>query len=363
MRGSRARRRAAAAPAEGAEEGDLPRRAAAVGVLAVAGLAASKRFLTDGNMEELVLAQASLKGRTIVITGGNTGLGEESATRLARGGATVVITSRSEEKGKRALEEVRRASGSEDVHCLPLDLADLDSVRAFRAAFEAQPYGDHIDVLMDNAGVMAIPTRKQTKDGFEQQFGTNHLGHFALVGTLLPLLEKAKSGARVVSVSSTAHLGATQADLEGDLMAPERYTQWGAYCQSKLANVLFAKELDRRCKAAGLKITAVSCHPGAISTDLQRWIIADGDAQAARQVADSNPLLVAFQKVFSRPLNLGANTQVYLAAGLDGGYERSGGEYFDNMAPGLENPAASNAELARYLWSESERLTGVKFGI
>jgi len=346
--------------ASGADEGELPRRFVFFGGFLVVGAVASKKYLTDGNMDEFTLAPGSMKGRTIVITGGNTGLGLESAVRLAKGGASIVLTARSDRKGQSAVDEVQKASGSSDVHYLLLDLADLSSVNAFRAKFEAQPYGDHIDVLMNNAGVMAIPTRLETKDGFEQQIGTNHLGHFALVGGLLPLLKKAKAGARVVNVSSTAHLGASQADLDGDFMSPARYTQWGAYCASKLANVLFAKELDRRLKAANVNVTAVSCHPGAISTDLQRWLIADGDPQAARDKVKDNNLLQVFQQYATRPLNLGANTQVYLAAGADGNYSKSGGMYFDNMAPGLENPAANDKALASQLWEQSERLTGVK---
>ncbi|CAE7528175.1 engB [Symbiodinium sp. CCMP2592] len=520
------------------------------------GLAALKRFAIDGP-PEFDPAPASLKGKTVVITGGNTGLGKESALRLAKAGATVVLTARSEEKGRKALADVKAASGNEDVHFLQLDLADLENVKSFKQRFTKEPYGGgKIDVLMNNAGVMAIPERKETKNGFEQQLGVNHLdyggelgvgtslggrqvadgslqslrlakamdtshapswlqrsihatpvlvaqtlykmkgqtphiafvgrsnvgkstllnmllhrrpspvpehwsnskklhlptaapvshtpgrtrhlfrfelggtltlvdlpgyGHAAktpkevkeswrelvdgyltnadqlrlvvslvdgrvgvkrsdeelwelleerqrqlmvvltkvdqcspemlnrtmahvvsllemkkatfiwpyvhavsglhghgvdelrasvslvasdyaarkqskknkataaipqaLTGELLPLLEKAKDGARVIAVSSTAHLGANKELMTGDLMAPERYTQWGAYCQSKLANVLFAKELDRKFKKAGINATAVSCHPGGVDTDLQRWTVtADGDPQKATQL-------------------------------------------------------------------------------
>jgi len=265
---------------------------------------------------------------------------------------------------RKALEDVKAASGSDNVHFLQLDLADLDNVKAFKKRFSSEKYGDHIDVLMNNAGVMAIPERKETKNGFEQQFGVNHLGHFALTGELLPLLEKAKDGARVIAVSSTAHLGANKELMSGDLMAPERYTQWGAYCQSKLANVLFAKELDRRFKEAGVKATAVSCHPGGVDTDLQRWTVtSDGDPQKAIKLRKDTPVADAFIGFVTRSVQLGANTQVYLAAGADGGYGKSGGEYFDNMAPGFLNPAANDADLAKELWSKSEQLTGVKYSI
>lgn len=330
--------------------------------VAAASLAAIKRFGIDGP-PEFDPAPGSLRGRTIVITGGNTGLGKESAIRLGRAGATVVITARTAEKGQRAVDEIRSVASGADVHFLVLDLADLESIRSFRPRYEAQPYGDHIDVLMNNAGVMAIPQRMVTKDGFERQLGVNHLGHFALTGLLLPLLERARGPARVVCLSSTAHLGATKELMQGDLMAPDRYTQWGAYCQSKLANVLFAKELDRRLKMVGARITAVSCHPGVVDTDLQRWVVVGEDDPArAKQLKESGAMGVLNQSV-SRSVALGASTQVYLAAGADGGYESSGGAYFDNMAPGLENSLASDPTLARELWAASEKLTGVKFDL
>jgi len=210
-----------------AEESEgLPRRAFLGLAGGVLGLAALKRFAIDGP-PEFDPAPASLKGKTVVITGGNTGLGKESALRLAKAGATVVLTARSEEKGRKALADVKAASGNEDVHFLQLDLADLENVKSFKQRFTKAPYGGKIDVLMNNAGVMAIPERQETKNGFERQLGVNHLGHFALTGELLPLLEKAKDGARVIAVSSTAHLGANKELMTGDLMAPERYTQWG----------------------------------------------------------------------------------------------------------------------------------------
>jgi len=350
----------------GSDDGDVPRRlllgAAAVGL----SLVAIKRFGVDGNMEELKLAPGSLKGRTVVITGGNTGLGLESAKRLATAGATVVLTARSDEKGRPAEAAVKASSGNEDVHFLQLDLADLQSIQSFPKRYSEQPYGDRIDVLMNNAGVMAIPERLETKDGFERQFGVNHLGHFALVGLLMPLLRSAKGFARVINVSSTAHLGATKELMEGDLMAPERYTQWGAYCQSKLANVLFSKELDRRFKAAGVQATAVSCHPGGVDTDLARYTItAKDDPALAKKLVDEAPPFKVAKDFLTRNVQLGANTQIYLAAGIDGdgSLSKSGGEYFDNMRPGYLNPVANDVELAKSIWDKSEKLTGVKFAL
>lgn len=338
----------------------LPRRLLiGAGGLAIT-IAAIKKFGIDGP-DEFDPAPGSLKGRIIVITGGNTGLGKESAIRLARGGATVVITARTDEKGFQALKDIEAASGSDDVHYMQLDLADLQSVKSFADRFGKQPYGSRIDVLMNNAGVMAIPERQETKDGFERQFGINHLGHFALVGVLMPLLRKAQTMARVINVSSTAHLGATKELFEGNLMAPDAYTQWGAYCQSKLANVLFSKELDRRFKEAKVSASAVSCHPGGVDTDLARWVSTNNDDPSiVKKLRAESPVMNTLISFVTRSVQLGANTQVYLAAEADDKYGKYGGEYFDNMAPGLLNPIANDNELAKRLWDESEKLTGVK---
>jgi NAD(P)-dependent dehydrogenase (short-subunit alcohol dehydrogenase family) len=313
-------------------------------------------------MDEFDLVPGSLAGRTIIITGANTGLGRESAIRLARVGATVVITARTDEKGREAETAIRKVSGSDQVFYQQLDLADLKSVRAFCDRFQAQPYGDRVDVLMNNAGVMAIPTRMETRDGFERQFGVNHLGHFALTALLFPLLKKARDTARVINLSSSAQLGATKEIMEGGPMDAKVYTQWGAYCQSKLANVLFAKELDRRFKEKGIKATAVSCHPGGVDTDLARYLVTgDDDPGKAKELRAGSPWFEAVSTALSRTVQLGANTQIFLAAGADGGLDKSGGEYFDNMRPGLLNSLASDERLAKQLWEESEKLTGVAF--
>lgn len=362
----RSRQRTATGDQEIADQNGPQRRLVATVaiVLGFSVLAGIKRYAIDGGMERLILQPGSLKGRTIVITGGNTGLGLESAMRLAGAGATVLVTARTAEKGVAAVKAIKGMHPSSDVHYLQLDLADLTSVKAFPAKFAAEPYGDHIDILMNNAGVMAIPERQETKDGFERQFGTNHLGHFALVAGVLPLLRKAKGFARVINVSSAAQLAATKEQWEGDFMAPERYNQWGAYCQSKLANNLFTKELDRRFKIAGVQATAVSCHPGTVNTDLGRWFVGrSDDAQVTQDIRAGNPFLQALTPVTSREVDLGANTQIYLAAGADGGYDKSGGEYFDNMKSATENVLASDAALATDLWRLSENLTGVRLAL
>src|SRR5271167_2998976 len=204
-----------------------------------------------------------LAGRIAVVTGANSGLGFETALALARAGARVVLACRDEAKGGDALDRIRQAVPAADVRLDRLDLADLASVREFAADFSAGHGG--LDLLLNNAGVMAIP-RRETADGFEMQFGTNHLGHFALTGLLLDRL-LARPGARVVTVSSTAAMiGRIRFD---DLQGSRRYGKWTAYGQAKLANQLFALELDRRATDCGVDLVSVAAHPGYAATNLQ----------------------------------------------------------------------------------------------
>ena len=199
----------------------------------------------------------------VVVTGGNSGSGFEAALALAGKNAQVILAVRSVEKGEAAAERIRQQYPRAQVIVMALDLSDLSSVRAFAQNF-LKLY-ERLDVLINNAGVMALPQRK-TADGFEMQFGTNHLGHFALTGLLISALKKT-SNARVVTVSSGAH---TFGDIHfDDLQWEKKYQAWGAYGQSKLANLLFAYELQRRLEAAGSKVLSVGCHPGYASTNLQ----------------------------------------------------------------------------------------------
>ena len=205
----------------------------------------------------------SLEGRTVVVTGANAGLGFETSRELARRGADVVLACRNLDKAGQALKSIRADAPDARLEVQPLDLGDLGSIRAFAQAFERRH--DRLDVLVNNAGVMALP-RSTTADGFETQLGVNHLGHFALTGLLLdPLL--AAPAARVVTVSSLAHrIGRIDfADLDGE----RRYGKWRAYGQSKLANLLFAFELQRRFERAGSRAISVACHPGYSATNLQ----------------------------------------------------------------------------------------------
>jgi NAD(P)-dependent dehydrogenase (short-subunit alcohol dehydrogenase family) len=279
-----------------------------------------------------------LSGRTFVVTGANSGLGLIDARELARAGARVVLAVRDTAKGEQA---VRTIDGPAEVR--KLDLADLASVRAFAEAWE----GD-LDVLINNAGIMAIP-QQRTRDGFEMQIGTNHLGHFALTNLLLPHVTD-----RVVTLSSPAHrIG----NLDVDDLNWERrsYKRWGAYGQSKLSNLLFTFELQRRLTEAGSSVRAVAAHPGYAATNLQ----------SRTQNAVQNTVMALGNKLLAQSAEMGALPTLYAAT-----QDIPGGSYVgpDGIAEQRGHPtlvgrsgAASDAASARRLWERSEELTGVRF--
>ena len=293
-----------------------------------------------------------LNGRRVVITGGNSGIGLAAATALARCGADVTITSRDGARGAAALAAIRRRAPSARVECQTLDLADLASVRGFAAIIVA---GGELDLLINNAGVMALPRRQTTRDGFEMQLGTNHLGHFALTGLLLPALATAPS-ARVITVSSVAH---RRGEIRfSDLQLERSYTPWAAYTQSKLANLMFALELQRRLTRAGLYAASLAAHPGFAETNLA----ASGPMQGGAPVAGA-AMQVAF-RLFGQSAARGA-LPILMAAtapnltggsyiGPDGWREARG-----NPAPATIALAARDTGGAAELWRRSERLTGV----
>jgi NAD(P)-dependent dehydrogenase (short-subunit alcohol dehydrogenase family) len=290
------------------------------------------------------------EGRTAVVTGANSGLGLAAARELARAGADVVLACRNTAKGDAAAAAIAEEIPGAKVEVRALDLAGLESVRGFAARFSAERGG--LDILLNNAGVMAAP-RRETADGFESQLGTNHLGHFALTGLLLSELE-GRENARVVTVSSTAHkFGRIRFD---DLQGERSYRRWRAYGQAKLANVLFALELDRRLSAAGSTVKSLAAHPGYAATNLQsaspppveRAIFRVTNlllAQSAEQGA--LPLLYAA----TRP-NLGGG----LFIGPDGFEEQRG-------YPRVTRPvkAGRDEQTAKRLWTVSEELTGVGY--
>jgi NAD(P)-dependent dehydrogenase (short-subunit alcohol dehydrogenase family) len=284
---------------------------------------------------------SDLTGRTAVITGANSGLGLVTAGALARAGAHVVFAVRDLERGGAA---AARVAGSTEVR--RLDLADLDSVREF-----ADSWDRPLDLLINNAGVMMLPEQR-TAQGFEMQFGTNHLGHFALTNLLLPYVTD-----RVVTVSSGLHRGGDGMIHFDDVNLRGRYSPTRAYAQSKLANLLFTLELQRRLAEAGSPVRALAAHPGYAATNLQSHH-ANPVARALMTVG--NKLLAQEDKAGALPTLFAATQDLPGAAyvGPDGLGEMRG-------APALvgRSAAASDPEAARRLWTLSEEMTGVEWGL
>jgi NAD(P)-dependent dehydrogenase (short-subunit alcohol dehydrogenase family) len=280
----------------------------------------------------------SQDGRTVVITGANSGIGAITARELARAGARVIIACRNTAKG-----EAAAAAMTGTVEVRALDLADLSSVRAFADGIP------ELDILINNAGVMAVPLRR-TVDGFEMQIGTNHLGHFALTGLLLDRLRD-----RVVTVSSGAHR-AGRIRLDDLNWERGRYQRWLAYGQSKLANLLFTYELQRRLSAAGSSIRALAAHPGYASTNLQ-----------SHTESIQDRIMAIGNRLFAQSADMGALPSLHAAVvdlpggtyiGPDGRFEQSGHPKIVQS-----NSASRDTETAARLWDLSEQLTGVTYKI
>lgn len=291
-------------------------------------------------------------GKVALVTGYG-GLGYEDGLALARAGATVIFAGRAAEKGEAAVRRVRQAYPQADVRFEALDLSSLASVEACADRLLASE--SHLDLLINNAGVMMIPERRLTKDGFELQFGTNHLGHFALTARLMPLLLQSQRS-RVVSLSSGVHKqGSINFD---DLQATRKYSPTGRYAQSKLATLLFALELDRRAKAAGANVVSNAAHPGFARTDL----VANGPG--ARGVT---AVITAIMAPFlAQSAAGGALPTLYAAtapeAAAGGGYYGPTKAFEMKGPPGVASlgKRAQDAEVARRLWDVSVQLTGVE---
>ncbi len=289
-------------------------------------------------------------GRTAIVTGANSGIGLEAARELARSGAHVVLACRNAEKGEAALRDMKATAPDASVELAELDLGSLVSVKAFAARFTADQKG--LDLLINNAGVMA-PPRQMTADNFELQFGTNHLGHFALTGLVIRSME-GRANARVVNVSSSAHrAGHMNFD---DLQGEQHYGRWSAYGQSKLANLLFTFELNRRLAAASSKIISVAAHPGYAATNLQFVGIPTFLA----------PVMSVGNALFAQSAAMGALPTLYAATAADlrGGEFIGPGGMFGMRGYPVEvsaTAAAHDEADAMKLWDVSEKLTGVTF--
>lgn len=286
---------------------------------------------------------ASLNGKIVVVTGANSGIGFESARLLAMHGAEVIMACRNEAKGRESLDVIRNECPQANITVMALDLADQQSIKNFVSQFSERH--SKLDILLNNAGLMSPPFSR-TVDGFEMQFGTNHLGHFTLTGLLLNLLEKAEQP-RIVTVSSVAHnFGNIYFDnLDGD----KGYFRWAFYCQSKLANLIFARELHRRLRKTGSKIESIAVHPGYSDTNLQ-----------------STSGTEFFNRLFAQPQHMGCYPSVFAATS----HEAKSGEYYgpNGFLEAAGYPAkarvrklAKDQKLAKRLWLVSEQLTGVRY--
>jgi NAD(P)-dependent dehydrogenase (short-subunit alcohol dehydrogenase family) len=279
----------------------------------------------------------SFAGRTVIVTGANSGLGEVTARELARVGAEVILAVRNTTKGDEAA-----AAMTGDVEVRKLDLQDLASVRAFADSV------DGVDVLINNAGIMAVPYA-QTVDGFESQIGTNHLGHFALTNLLLPKITE-----RVVTVASMMHL-LGYISLKDLNWKSRPYSAWVAYGQSKLANLLFTKELQRRFDAAGSTVKAHAAHPGYSETNLQ--------GHSGRRVGDA---LMSIGNKLATDADFGARQTLYAASQNLPGNSYIGPRFAMRGATGptpFRSPLARNPKTAAALWELSEQLTDTKFSL
>jgi NAD(P)-dependent dehydrogenase (short-subunit alcohol dehydrogenase family) len=279
-------------------------------------------------------------GRTFIVTGANSGIGLPTARALAEAGARVVLAVRNLAKGEAAVESI---PGDCDVR--QLDLADLASVRAFANGWQGE-----VSVLINNAGVMGTPERR-TADGFELQIGTNHLGHFALTNLLLPQVTD-----RVITISSNAHRGG-YISLDDLNWHRRKYRRWAAYQQSKLANLLFTLELQRRLTAAGSAVRAIAAHPGYAATNLQ---FRSESRLEDRLMAIGNRLFAQTDEAGARPTLFAASQDLPGASyvGPDGRGEHRG---YPTLVG--RTAAASDVEMAKRLWTLSEELTGVGFSL
>ncbi|XP_011404099.1 PREDICTED: retinol dehydrogenase 12-like [Amphimedon queenslandica] len=301
--------------------------------VAVVGLAAIRYFFVIGRS---CRSKKRLDGKTVIITGANTGIGKETAIDLAKRGARVIVACRDEKRGSDAVRDIKAASKSEEVILKKLDLASLASIRRFSE--EVLQEESHIDILINNAGVMLCPYYL-TKDGFELQFGTNHLGHFLLTNLLLDRI-KESAPSRIVTVSSDGHYyGSLDFD---DMMWSRSYKSFGSYTRSKLANVMFSRELAKRLEGTG--VSTYSLHPGAINTDLTRHMVAGWKIIFA-------PIFYALMWFLTKTPKQGAQTTLHCAVSEEA--EGVTGKYWSNCAVKKPNKLALIDEDCTKLWEYS----------
>ncbi len=282
-----------------------------------------------------------LKNKIVLITGANSGVGKATSIELAKTGAEVIMLCRSKERGEEALTDVRKASGSDKVHLMLCDLASLHSIMSFCQEFKS--CFNRLDILINNAGVI-LPGKRFTKDGFELQFGVNHLGHFLLTTELLDLIIKS-APARIINVSSGAHkVGKINFN---DINLDKGYSLIKAYSRSKLANILFTYELARRLEGTG--VTANCLHPGAVASQMG----------VNRETGFGTMIMAILRPFFQTPLE-GARTSIYLATSKE--VEGVTGKYYYKCKPIPSSKQTYDQHLAKKLWDKSEELVGFRHG-
>lgn len=298
-----------------------------------AGVVFDILFAMDGNLD------GNMKGKVVIVTGANSGIGKATAAQLADLGATVIFACRCKERADAAISELQCVNGR-CMERMQLDLADFDSVRAFAEAF-AQKY-DHLDVLINNAGILGRH-RAETKQGFEMSFGVNYLGAFMLTMLLLPLLEKSEQG-RVIMMNSIAHnWGNVRFD---DLNMTRGYNRFAAYGHSKLCNLLFTRALTQKLRARGSRITINAVHPGIVATDI-----------VVNRANDRFRWVATMMKILFMTSDEGAQTSVYLAS--DPALKQVSGEYFYHCQIEPSSAASKNMDNANRLYDVSLKLCGL----
>uniref|UniRef100_A0A8C7EQ68 NADP-retinol dehydrogenase n=3 Tax=Neovison vison TaxID=452646 RepID=A0A8C7EQ68_NEOVI len=289
-------------------------------------------------------SKATIPGKTVIVTGANTGIGKQTAMELARRGGNVILACRDMEKCEAAAKDIRGETLNHRVRARHLDLASLKSIREFAAKITEEEKQVH--VLVNNAAVMRCP-HWTTEDGFEMQFGVNYLGHFLLTNLLLDRL-KASAPSRIINLSSLAHI-AGHIDFDDLNWEKRKYDTRAAYCQSKLAIILFTKELSRRLQGTGVMVNAV--HPGVARTELGRHTGMHSSAFSSFTLGPVFWLLVKSPELAAQP-----STYLAVAEELEG----VSGKYFDGLKEKAPAPEAENEEIAQRLWAESARLVGLE---
>ena len=313
---------------------------ALLGVSTLLGLGLLNRHFNGG----VNVHKPSQEGKLIVITGANAGLGYVAAEELAKSGARVILACRDEARGQAAVNKIKEKTLSQYVEYMNLDLDDLDSVAAFNKAFRAKGY-KKIDTLMMNAGIMALPTRETSKQGFEKQFGVNHIGHFLLATLLFDKVKAAPEG-RIIVTSSNAHKRWTKTINWDDMGWEKTYNGFQAYSMSKLSNVYFTRQLAKKLEEKGIdNVKVVSLHPGVVRTELGRYMM------TGWKWFMMSPIIPLFF-LCSKPVWYGAQTQLHCA--LCPFAELENGKYYSDCAVKAETLNDDWEEEAKKLWDYSE---------